>query len=373
MLAALLYTVHALLLPPHSAAVLAPTSTQALFEPVPYRRPSTVALDSNGVAVVVHITEKESRRTSRDWWISSSPDRVVVQDDRMHVLPFPAAGTLAPFFIDPNATRLMSISRIVLSGRGKPVITLFSEVGGAYWAVQEASFVWDGSQWLPALRNLSGSMPKNVWVAASDSRGGLGYVGDYLYLDPAGLVNARTDNLFDVAMVSRVQQRMVLGRGIITAMSGNRTVGYDDNYVPGGNGSAPVQAIRWDGYRRSVLGTGVAWSVNAKGDVVGDNRETLKSAGVPMLWRNGTPIRLSDAEGSAFAVADDGTIVGEVKSRAFLIHPNDPRHHLILLDNLASGGWHISAAYFIADNGEILALASKNGMPARLVLLCPSR
>lgn len=216
-------------------------------------------------------------------------------------------------------------------------------------------------------------MPKNVWVAASDPRGGLGYVGDCLYLDPAGLVNARTDNLFDVAMVYRAQHTMVLGRGIMTAMSGNRTVGYDNKYVPGSNGSAPVQAIEWTGYHRSVLGAGIAWSVNANNDVVGDNRKTLKSVRVPMFWHAGVPIRLSDEEGTAFAISDNGTIVGEVKSHAFVIRPKDPRRRLIFLDDIASGGWHISAAYCIANNGDILALAAKNGMPARLVLLRPLR
>lgn len=96
MLAALLYTVHALLLPPHSVAVLAPTSTQSLIEPIPYMRPSTVALDANGVALVVHLTENVIR-DNREWWTRGSPDRVVVEDDRMHVLPFPAVKTLAPF------------------------------------------------------------------------------------------------------------------------------------------------------------------------------------------------------------------------------------------------------------------------------------
>lgn len=369
MLAALLYTVHALLLPPHSAAVLSPASGQA--QPVLYRRPSTVALDSNGVAVIVRVTEEDARVSNPNWWTRSSPDRVVIEDDRTHVLPFPTASTLAPFFTNPNATNLMSISNLVLSGGGKPVIALYAEVGGAYWAVQEASFVWSGSNWTPPIHYSSGRMPKNVWVAAADSRGGLGYVGDYLYLDPAKLVNPRADNLFDVAMIDRAQHVMVLGRGIITAMDEKRTVGYDDGYVPGSNGSTPVQAIEWTGYHRSVLGTGVAWSVNARGDVVGDNRKTLKSAGVPTIWHNGTHIRLSNAEGTAFAISDDGTIVGEVKSGAFLIRPNDPARRLTMLDDVVGGEWHIIAAYYIAHNGDVLALASRVGSPPRLVLLRP--
>lgn len=158
MLAAFLYTVHALLLPPHSVAVLSPTSTQA--QPVLYRRPSTVALGSNGVAVVVHLTEKENRGDSPAWWTRSSPDRVVIEDDHMHVLPFPAVNVLAPFFSDPNASNLMSISNLVLTGKGKPVIALYAEIGGAYWAVQEASFAWSGSNWTPAFHYSSSRTPR---------------------------------------------------------------------------------------------------------------------------------------------------------------------------------------------------------------------
>ncbi len=150
-------------------------------------------------------------------------------------------------------------------------------------------------------------------------------------------------------MLYRAQHATVLGDGTITAMSGNRTVGYDDGYVPGGDGSTPVQAIEWSGRHRSVLGAGIAWSVNVRGDVVGDNRQTLKSVGVPVLWHNGRSIRLSDKEGTAFAVADDGTIVGDVKSRGFLIHSDHAGYHLFFLDDLVGGGWHISAAYYVAS------------------------
>ncbi|HLI95149.1 MAG TPA: hypothetical protein VKT72_03560 [Candidatus Baltobacteraceae bacterium] len=334
-------------------------STQSLMEPVLYRRPPTVALDSSRVAVVVQKSRKDSR---------GSPDCVVIDGDGMHVLPFPTADVLAPFFVDPSARNLMAVRNVVLSASGEPVVAIYAELGGAYWAVQEASFEWTGSKWRPALPDTTGMMPQNVWVAASDPHDGLGYVGDYLYLDPASLMNARDDNLFNVAMVYRSRHATVLGDGNITAMSGNRTVGYDDSYVPGGNGSTPVQAIEWIGHNRSVLGAGIAWSVNARGDVVGDNRQTLRSIGVPMLWRDGKPIRLSAAEGTAFAIADDGTIVGTARSRGFLIRPNDTSR-LIFLDELVAGGWHISAAYYIAPNGNILALASRKGTPPQLVLL----
>jgi hypothetical protein len=105
--------------------------------------------------------------------------------------------------------------------------------------------------------------------------------------------------------------------------------------------------------------------------VVGDDRGTLKSVGVPTLWHNGKPVHLSHAQGTAFAISDDGTIVGDANSRAFLISPNDPRHRLIFLDDLVNGSWHISAAYYIAENGDILALASRKGALSQFVLLHP--
>ena len=363
MLAALLYTVQLLSLPSNNVVVIGPTPTQTLMEPVLYRRPSTIALSSSGIAAFV--------AGKSEIHAAGNMEHIVIDDVRMHVLPLPGAGTLAPFFLNPKAANLITVRNLVLSRNGKPVVGLSMDISGAYGATQEASFTWVGSRWIPAPGAPSRAMPKNVWVAAADPQGGLAYVGDYLDLDPASLVNARGDNLFDVAMIYRGRRAMVLGSGIITGMSGNRTVGYDDGYVPGSNGSAPVRAIEWTGYYRSVLGTGIAWSVNARGEVVGDNRKTLKSVGVPMLWRHGKSIRLSNAEGTAFAVADNGTIVGDVKSRAFLIRPNDPSRRLIFLDDLVGGGWHISAAYYIAANGDILALASKRGALSRLVLLRP--
>ncbi len=96
MLVAVLYIVQIVSLPPHSAAVLWPMSTQTLMEPVLYRRPSTVAFDSSRVAVVVQISEKDSR---------SSPQRVVIEEDGVHVLPFPAVNVLAPFFTAPSAKK----------------------------------------------------------------------------------------------------------------------------------------------------------------------------------------------------------------------------------------------------------------------------
>jgi hypothetical protein len=60
------------------------------------------------------------------------------------------------------------------------------------------------------------------------------------------------------------------------------------------------------------LGAGIAWSVATNGDVVGDDRSAFKSAGRPTLWRRGQAIALSNLAGSAFGIADDGTIVGQL-------------------------------------------------------------
>ena len=71
---------------------------------------------------------------------------------------------------------------------------------------------------------------------------------------------------------------------------------------------------------------------------------------------------------SAYAISDDGTIVGEVSNGGFVAYANDPQR-IMALDGLVPHGWHVLAAYAVAKNGDIVALAARGGAAPILVLL----
>jgi len=91
------------------------------------------------------------------------------------------------------------------------------------------------------------------------------------------------------------------------------------------------------------IGQGIAYDVNATGDIVGDNERLFGETGQPMLWHNGRGIVLDRRHGSAYGIADDGTIVGQVGQNAFIATAGKPNAPIRLLDGrLADHRWHIS-------------------------------
>ncbi len=375
-LASLLYLLYPLALPTGTTAGLGPTWAQEAMDPVLYRRPTTISMSRDGTVGLV-VGESEEHAFDRVY---------VFHDGASEAIPMPPKSLLARFFLSVyneergttgfNEALLTQIRNLVVGADDTLYVGVSSSFDGAYLGEQEASFRWSSSTWLPSPSVAIGeSVPKNLWVAAADNSGDVGYVGDRLYLDPASQANLSPDALDDVATWVHAGHFTPLGNGIVTAVCGNRVVGYDAHYVPSGIDVRPtsnaVLAEEWNGGRHSVLGHGLAWSVNADGDAVGDDRATLKSVGYPTLWHKGKTIRLSSIHGSAFAIADDGTIVGDEESRAFIIRAGDLQRRPILLDSwLVGSGWHVRAAYAISANGDILAVASRGGLD-HVVLLVP--
>jgi hypothetical protein len=377
LLISLLYLLHPLALPAGTTAVLGPTSSQAAMEPVLYRRPTTVSISRDGTVGLV-VGESEEHAFDRVY---------VFRNGASVAIPLVPKSLLGRFFLSVyneehgttgfNEALLTQVRNLVIGDDDTLFVGISSSVEGAYSAEQDASFKWSSLVWLPSPSvAFSESIPKNVWVAAADGTADIGYVADRLYLDPASQARLTPDALDDVAVWAHSGSLTLLGTGVITAVCGNRVVGYDAHYVPSGIDVKPtsdaVLAEEWNGGRHSLLGYGLAWSVNADGDVVGDDRTTLKSVGYPTLWHKGKAIRLSSAHGSAFAIANDGTIVGDEVSGAFIIRAEDPKRQPVLLDSLLTGsGWHVRAAYAISANGDILALASRKGAD-HMVLLVPN-
>ncbi len=273
-------------------------------------------------------------------------------------------------------------SGVALASDGTPFVTLSMHFDGAYSGNAKAVLVWDGV-WhsvpdrLP-FSNVPGQMEvTNVSIAAASTRSSFAFVGDYDDAIPD--LDDRNDphSQADVSGAILDVRSIALGFGNATAMRGRFVAGFDAALRTIGEPGPPV-ALRWDCAEsvvatrrcaRVALGPGVAYGVDSEGEVVGDDEAfsdgRIQSApGRPVLWRNRVPLKLSSEHGSAYAISEDGTIVGatwpsyagayrgfvaDSRSRSPQARPLDP-----LVTNLR--GRHVLAAFGISDSGRILAL-----------------
>ncbi|MDE2481629.1 MAG: hypothetical protein KGN02_05530 [bacterium] len=363
LVAATLYTVSQLHLPVGNAATLAQTQAQFNAEPTPYRRPTTLAMNRRGAIVLAAGNRIVVRRTNGTY----------------AVLPYPSNAVLRRVFLSYRQQTVPStidtIRNVAIADDGTPFVALTSTVDGAAFSIQEATFVWQGDGWRTALASPNAPAFKNVSVVAVDTPTRWLALRDELFLQPDELADA-SEPLTDEALLIDGARKRAIALGTPTALRGRFAVGYDFGFAaPGLSRNAPhrVTAWSWSGRDRTALGRGVAWSVNASGEIVGDDRSDIDRAGRPVVWRNGKRFELSDERGSAFGIADDGTIVGQIGSRAFIANARDPQHRVRRLDDLlTTGGWRIRAAYAISDRGSIVALASHGSAPSVIVELDPA-
>lgn len=283
-------------------------------------------------------------------------------------------------------------SNVTLARDGTPFVTLRYIFSGAYSGTRNAGFVWDG-QWhavpdeLPFHGLVKPTDPRNVSIVAADMRNGFAFVSDYFDLFPMeDLDLARTDPRYmtDVSGVALDSRLIALGIGDATAMRGRHVAGFDGGIKLVPENSPPTTALRWDCVEsvasmhpcaRVALGPGVAYGVDSGGDVVGDDEATLPDIGLqsppfytmgrPTLWRGQTVSTLSSQYGAAYAIADDGTIVGtergapdERRYNGFVADARATPPRARPLDPLVTNLWglHILGAFGISDDGRILVL-----------------
>jgi hypothetical protein len=182
--------------------------------------------------------------------------------------------------------------------------------------------------------------------------------------------------------------RIQLGIGDATAMRGQFIGGYDANIqLVAANGSQKLTyGILWHcsvhsaWCSRSRLGPGVVYGVDSHGDAVGDDERDFRSVtgdfgvlGNPMLWRNGRSISLSPGhEGAAYAISEDGTIVGTFRDRSDGAVPGATRGFIAsvrhaqarALDPLVVnlGARRIVGALGVSDGGRILVVVQPEGI-----------
>jgi len=325
--------------------------------------PTSLALSRRGsLAMIVHSTTRDERFETRLIVIRADGTRVAV--------PPPPASVISS--ISQNGAA--NFAGVALADDGTPFATMAIAFSGAYSGEDEGVLIWNGTNWRNPLAGRALPIdPKNATIAAAETPAHFVCNGNYTYTfgspdDAAG----NPHYLENQTAAVDATEMTSLGYGEATAMRDGFVVGFSAalGLIEYGQ-PHPSTALEWTGGQRTALGPGVAYGVNAAGVAVGDDEASYGANGKPTLWRNGRAIRLTDAPGSAYAIADDGTIVGVAGGRAFLVRGVDTARTIVLLDSLVERGWHITGAYAIAAGGRILAIGNRDGGAPGVLLLDP--
>lgn len=292
-------------------------------------------------------------------------------------------------------------ANIVLARDGTPFVTVEQPFSGAYSGALEAALVWNGS-WhvVPGGKPFDHVgdpyTPTNVSIAAADTPLDFAFNGDFA--DGFGLNTDihRPGYFRDIAAADYSSQTIQLGLGTVTAIRGSYVAGVDAGLGLEGHASYDTTALLWRCIQsaaavrpcaRTELGPGIAYGVDSRGEVVGDDEAWFsegRSGGNPVLWRDGRRIRLSDEYGSAYAIAENGTIVGTFgletyivgRTSGFIADAHALHPHALSLDPLVRnlGSRHVLAALGVADDGRILAIVVGRGdryNQGKLAILAP--
>jgi uncharacterized membrane protein len=293
------------------------------------------------------------------------------------VLQRPSDTVLAAHFVayvpGPHGEKTypnVDIQDVALADDGTPYVTISSSFTGGHSGVEKAPFVWYGAGWRPALSSRLPTDATNLSIAAADAPTVAAYNSDYLNYGPADSARRieRPQYHAQEVLLAKGSGKYLLGQGTGTGMHGGVVVGYATDVQA--DGSARPTAMAWQRGRSQRLGDGIAWSVNASSDVVGDDRTRVDRAGHPVLWHAGHMVRLSRFFGSAFAINDDGIIVGDSQAGSFVVRPAGKSHVVLWLDSLLHDRrWHIVHAFGISSSGDILCIATDQRHRTHVVVL----
>ena len=372
-------------------------------------RPVFAAIARNGtVAVLLAPIGRDVDSTRRLLIVRSNGTTVILRSESV---PVQAAPAFRGFITKPTCTAGNNdcpfFANVVLARDGTPFVTLAYVFSGAYSGVDKAAFLWNGA-WHEAPRGnpFQGlgkpQAPSNISIAATDTPDRYAFIGDYQNSFPAEDLQLAAADQYYMADLSGAQfgsRNVALGIGGATAIRGRFVVGIDAGLKLVPPRSGPAVAVVWRcppderAYSRRCarieLGAGVAYDVDSNGEVVGDNElalpnsgsAELHSTGLPTLWRGRSAMLLSEAQGTAYAISESGTIVGSLARKksfsagtsAFVASARDARPGARELDPLvqAIGNLHVQAAFGVADDGRILATVVDKAGKRSLAILIP--
>jgi hypothetical protein len=365
---AVLYVVRVISLPAGMAVDLAPPPLYNWAVP-PFHQLPDIALSRVGsIAILMHPQGPSWGRTTKVLVVRPDGTQLVLTrpSDRELAVAFgegPGQGRTTPSY--PYA----SFDSVRLARDGTPFVTIASPFSGAFSGSQTAVFSWNGRRWTNQATDEG-----NVTIGAVDMPWRAAYNANYwnmvVNLDEANK-DPHYHEFWTFLLDGKEQAR--IGYGEAMAMSGDTVVGYSAGLTQLAKPPPqPSTAWEWLHGKLMKLGAGVAYGVNASHDAVGEDEEALGKAGVPVLWRGGRAIPLSFAKGSALAIGDDGTIVGQVGDDGFLIRGDDAAKTVVKVDSLlAQREWHVSAVYAIAATGRLLAVGHRANEGLCVLILDP--
>jgi hypothetical protein len=272
---------------------------------------------------------------------------------------------------------------VEIASDGTAFATIASHFWGGYSGVETSTFRWRSQRWgvTTSLDVMPPQIPGwqvNTQIGGVD--GDLSIALNGVYGDKVLPDNAYIDDpTYQLNRVELLQQQLVrdLGVGTATAVRGNVVVGFRGGlnaFRVSCAKNSPTTAIEWARGAVRNLGPGVAYDVDAHDRVVGDDEASLGAEGRPTLWAGSRAVQLDKRGGSAFAIGDDGTVVGEVSGKGFVSDANHPERGVTLLDSmLRDRSWAVTAAYGVDKYGSILAYASRPGGRTQVVLLTKHR
>lgn len=362
-----LYAVHVISVPAGMVVDLSPTSDYSTIGL------SSVSLSRSGALAVVMYPQAS--------YPQKSTELLVVRSDGSQViLNRPPDSTLAKYFVQyalvdgQRAYPGTRFAGVRLARDGTPFATVEFPFSGAYSGADEAVFTWNGRIWSNALPEITPTNWTNVTMGAADEPWRAAYNVSYSNMF-VNIDAAESEPHYQEfwTFLSDGKKQTRIGFGLSTAMRGDVVVGFSAGLssIAKQQPPGPIAWVWVDG-RRTELGPGVAYGVNTNGEVVGDDEAVLGGDGLPVLWRHGETIRLSNMKGAALAIGDDGTIVGHIENDGFVIRGRDASRRLIRIDTLlAEREWHISSVYGIAASGRLLAVGQRTGEPSQLLVLDP--
>jgi hypothetical protein len=302
---------------------------------------------------------------------------VVRADGSQVLLGLPSDDVLTPFFHQyllgsrgEHRFPFKKFTAVSLADDGTPFVTVAAPFSGAFSGVDQGVFVWNG-RWVPAFPNGVPFVSGNVGLGAAQALTTFVSNGNYSNYFGAGDSPQEQE---DHVIVTRSGKSEDRGNGDALAARNDFVVGT----VPGHfNLAPPVQpnpiATEWLAGGPRQLGPGIARAVNARDLVVGDDEASAGNDGHPTAWTNGRPTRLDAHVGVAYAVADDGTIVGSSGGSAFAATILNGKSVMARLDHqLLERGWHVVAAYGINASGHILAVGRRQNGELQVLLLKPN-
>ncbi len=282
-------------------------------------RPTDAAMGSNGtVAVILANKSTYSVGASGPMLVENPAQRLLIvrADGTTTILNSPVGSVTLPDFptyrdCSYDARNCAAFTRIVVAADGTPFVTFSDHFSGAFSGIREAALVWNGSwhvlQKQKVLHGLAKPRdPDNLSIAAADTPDDYAFTGNYHDSFANEDLNDAARAPFymaDVSGVSFYWGSVGLGLGDATAIRGPFVAGFDGGIKlvgPPPEG-LPALALLWRCVQsalavhpcaKTVLGPGVAYGVDSRGEVVGDDEpqfagdsSALHAVGRPVLWR----------------------------------------------------------------------------------------